>query len=114
KYSSTGISLLAVPGEAGKHLVVADSDEHDEEGHIIEDSETRIKMVQKRLLNKLPLIKDEIEAPLLYGDPSPKIVLVGHGSTYGVIKEVVDTIPKEKKAAMLHFSQIFPLPKLDR
>jgi len=26
-----------------------------------------------------------------------------------VIKEVVDTIPKDKKAAMLHFSQIYPL-----
>lgn len=114
KYSNTGISLLAVPGEAGKHLVVADSDEHDEEGHIIEDSETRIKMVQKRLLKKLPFIKKEIEAPLLYGDPSPKIVLVGHGSTYGVIKEVVDTIPKDKKVAMMHFSQIYPLSERDR
>lgn len=114
KYSDTGISLLAVPGEAGKHLVVTDSDEHDEEGHIIEDSETRIKMVQKRLLKKLPLIKKEIEAPLLYGDPSPKIVLAGHGSTYGVIKEVVDTVSKDQKVAMMHFSQIYPLSERDR
>ncbi len=72
KYTDTGISPLAVPGESGKHLVVADSDEHDEEGHIIEDGETRIKMVQKRLLKKMPLIRKEIEAPLLYGDSSPK------------------------------------------
>jgi len=114
KYSDTGISLLAVPGEAGKHLVVTDSDEHDEEGHIIEDSETRIKMVQKRLLKKLPLIKKEIEAPFLYGDPSPKIVLAGHGSTYGVIKEVVDTVSKDQKVAMMHFSQIYPLSERDR
>jgi 2-oxoglutarate ferredoxin oxidoreductase subunit alpha len=83
KYSDTGISPLAIPGEAGIHLVVVDSDEHDEEGHIIEDSETRIKMVQKRLLKKLPLINKEIEAPLLYGHASPKVVLIGHGSTYG-------------------------------
>ena len=114
KYSDTGVSPFAVPGESGKHIVVADSDEHDEEGHIIEDSETRIKMVQKRLLKKLPLIKKEIEAPILYGDPSPKIVLVGHGSTYGVIKEVVDTISKDQKVAMMHFSQIYPLPEQDR
>ena len=111
KYSETGISPLAVPGEAGRHLVVADSDEHDEEGHIIEDSETRIKMVQKRLLKKLPLIKKEIEPPLLYGDSSPKVVLIGHGSTYGVIKEVVDTHSREQKVAMMHFSQIYPLPE---
>jgi len=114
KYSETGISLLAVPGESGKHLVVADSDEHDEEGHIIEDAETRIEMVRKRLLKKLPLIKKEIEAPLLYGDPSPEIVLVGHGSTYGVIKEVVDILSRDRKVAMMHFSQVYPLPERDR
>lgn len=114
KFTDTGVSPLAIPGESGKHLVVADSDEHDEEGHIIEDGETRNKMVQKRLLKKLPLIKKEIGAPLLYGDSSPKIVLVGHGSTYGVIKEVVDTIPKDKKVAMLHFSQIYPFPDIDK
>lgn len=112
--SETGISLLAVPGEAGKHLVVTDSDEHDEEGHIIEDAETRIEMVRKRLLKKMPLIRKEIEAPLLYGAPSPKVVLVGHGSTYGVMKEVVDLFSGEQEIAMLHFSQVYPLPERDR
>lgn len=114
KYSDTGISLLAVPGESGEHLVVADSDEHDEEGHIIENAETRIKMTRKRLQKKLPLIKSEIEAPLLYGDPSPEIVLLGHGSTYGVIKEMVDILSKDRKIAMMHFSQVYPLPERDR
>jgi 2-oxoglutarate ferredoxin oxidoreductase subunit alpha len=114
RYTDTGISPLAIPGEAGKHLVVADSDEHDEEGHIIEDAETRIKMVQKRLLKKLPQIKKEIETPLLYGDSSPEIVLVGHGSTYGVMKEIVDIYSKDRKIAMMHFSQIYPFPELDR
>jgi 2-oxoglutarate ferredoxin oxidoreductase subunit alpha len=111
KLTDTGISPLAIPGECGKHLVVADSDEHSEEGHIIEDGETRNKMVEKRLLKKLPLIRKEIESPLLYGNPSPKIVLVGHGSTYGVIKEIVDSAPENKKVAMLHFSQLTPLPE---
>ncbi|MPN22211.1 hypothetical protein SDC9_169594 [bioreactor metagenome] len=114
KYTETGISPLAIPGEAGKHLVVADSDEHDEEGHIIEDSETRIRMVQKRLLKKLPQIKKEIEAPLLYGDSAPEIVIVGHGSTYGVIKEIVDIYSKDRRIAMLHFSQIYPFPELEK
>ncbi|MDM7919316.1 MAG: 2-oxoacid:acceptor oxidoreductase subunit alpha, partial [Methanosarcina sp.] len=114
RYTDTGISPLAIPGEAGKHLVVADSDEHDEEGHIIEDAETRIKMVQKRLLKKLPQIKKEIEVPLLYGDSSPEIVLVGHGSTYGVMKEIVDIYSKDRKIATVHFSQIYPFPELDR
>ena len=73
-FTETGVSPLAVPGES-KHLVVTDSDEHDEEGHIIEDAETRIKMVNKRLFKKLTHIKQEIEPPLLYGNSSPDIVL---------------------------------------
>jgi 2-oxoglutarate ferredoxin oxidoreductase subunit alpha len=88
-FTQTGVSPLGVPGDA-KHLVVTDSDEHDEEGHIVEDAETRIKMMDKRLFKKLPLIRQEIEPPVLYGNSQPDIVLVGWGSTYGVIKEVVD------------------------
>lgn len=113
-FSETGISPLAVPGEAGKYLVVTDSDEHDEAGHLIEDAWTRVEMVKKRLLKKMPLLRKEIEAPLLYGASSPKIVLLGHGSTYGVLKEVVDILSKEKEIAMLHFSQLYPLPEREK
>ena len=41
-FTDNGVSPLAVPGDA-KHVVVTDSDEHDEEGHIIEDAETRVE-----------------------------------------------------------------------
>ena len=85
------MSPLGVPGDA-RHVVVTDSDEHGEEGHIIEDAETRIKMVQKRLFKKLPLIRQEIAQPILYGDDKPDIVIVGWGSTYGVMKEAVDAL----------------------
>lgn len=108
-FTESGVSPLAVPAEA-KHLVVTDSDEHDEEGHIVEDAETRIKMVNKRLFKKLPLIRQEIEPPLFYGHHEPDIVLAGWGSTFGVIKEVVNALSKESKAAMLHFSNIYPFP----
>ena len=92
-FTETGVSPLGIPGDS-KHLVVTDSDEHDEEGHIVEDSETRIKMVQKRLFKKLSLIQQEMEPPTFYGDSSPEIVIVGWGSTYGVLKEVVDALSK--------------------
>jgi 2-oxoglutarate ferredoxin oxidoreductase subunit alpha len=108
-YTDTGITPLAVPGES-KHVVVADSDEHDEEGHIDEDAGTRMRMVEKRLLKKMPLINEEILPPLLYGHQKPEIVLVGWGSTYGVIKEVVDRLSKDKAVAMLHFSELYPFP----
>ena len=59
-FSESGVSPLAVPGDAG-HVVVVDSDEHDEEGHPVEDAATRIRMVEKRLFKKLPLIRSEID-----------------------------------------------------
>ena len=108
-FTETGISPLGVPGDS-RNLVVTDSDEHNEEGHIIEDAETRIKMVQKRLLKKLPLIKQEIEPPSLYGSSQPEILIAGWGSTYGVMKEVVDALSRGKNIALLHFSEIYPFP----
>ncbi len=106
-FTENGVSPLAVPGDA-KHLVVTDSDEHDEEGHIVEDADARIKMVQKRLLKKIPLIRQEMSQPILYGDDKPDIVIVGWGSTYGVMKEVVDRL--SPGIALLHFSEIYPFP----
>ncbi|MBI4688145.1 MAG: 2-oxoacid:acceptor oxidoreductase subunit alpha [Nitrospirae bacterium] len=108
-FTETGVTPFAIPG-ASRHLVVTDSDEHDEEGHIVEDVETRIKMVQKRLLRKLPLLRDEISPPILYGDEKPEIVIVGWGSNFGIIKEAVDELAKTKSISMLHFSELFPFP----
>jgi 2-oxoglutarate ferredoxin oxidoreductase subunit alpha len=108
-FTGSGISPLAVPGDA-PHVVVTDSDEHDEEGHMVEDAETRIKMMYKRLFKKLPMIRSEIEPPLLYGHNNPDVALAGWGSTYGVMKEAVDRLQNECKIAMLHFSEIYPFP----
>jgi 2-oxoglutarate ferredoxin oxidoreductase subunit alpha len=112
-FTESGVTPLGVPGD-GRHLVVTDSDEHSEEGHIVEDAETRIKMLDKRLFRKLPLIRNEIAPPALYGDRKPDIVVAGWGSTYGVLKEAVDTVSKEKSIALLHFSEICPFPSTDR
>jgi 2-oxoglutarate/2-oxoacid ferredoxin oxidoreductase subunit alpha len=111
-YTENGVSPLAVPGDS-HHLVVVDSDEHDEEGHIVEDGETRKRMVEKRLLRKLPLIRREIAPPTLHGDRDPEVVLVGFGSTYGVIREVVDELAGSRRVAMLHFSEVYPVPLTD-
>jgi 2-oxoglutarate ferredoxin oxidoreductase subunit alpha len=108
-FTETGISPLGVSGDS-RNLVVTDSDEHNEEGHIIEDAETRVKMVNKRLFKKLPLIRQEIEPPSLYGSSQPGIVVAGWGSTYGVMREVVDVLSRSKNMAMLHFSEIYPFP----
>ena len=61
KVTESGISPRALPGQ-GKALVVTDSDEHDEAGHMIEDAATRNAQVQKRL-RKLNGLRREIAAP---------------------------------------------------
>ncbi len=108
-FTETGVSPLAIPGDA-PYLVVTDSDEHDEQGHIVEDAETRIKMVEKRYLRKMPLIREEIEPPLLYGSGDPEITLVCWGSNFGVVKEAVDELSSRHRVAMLHFSELYPFP----
>ncbi|NOZ69289.1 MAG: 2-oxoacid:acceptor oxidoreductase subunit alpha [Deferribacteres bacterium] len=108
-FTDSGVSPLAVPGDA-EHVVVTDSDEHDEEGHITEDAETRVKMLRKRLFKKLPLIRQEMEPPIFYGDDNPRVVIAGWGSTYGVMKEAVDLLSGDMSIGMLHFSAICPFP----
>lgn len=111
-YTDTGVSPLGVPGEA-RHMVVVDSDEHDEEGHIVEDAGTRMRMVEKRLHRKMPLIRQEIAPPVLYGDSNPEIVIVCWGSMYGVTREAVDALSQKRSIAMLHFSELYPFPSTD-
>jgi 2-oxoglutarate ferredoxin oxidoreductase subunit alpha len=112
-FTESGVSPLAVPGDA-KHLVVTDSDEHDEDGHIVEDAETRIKMVDKRFFRKFPLMQAEVAPPFLYGDHHPDIVITGWGSLYGLMREAVDELSQSYGIAMLHFSELFPFPGTDR
>lgn len=111
-FTGSGISPMGVPGDS-ENLVIADSDEHDEDGHIIEDAETRNRMVQKRLFAKMPLIRQEIGPPVFYGISQPEILICGWGSTYGVMKEVVEILKKDTAIAMLHFSEIYPFPSVD-
>lgn len=108
-FTDTGVSPMAAPG-LSNHLVITDSDEHDQDGHLIEDALTRNLMVDKRLLKKMPLLRAEIDPPLLYGDEDPEIVITGWGSTYGVMKDAVDTLRGSERVAMLHFSQVYPFP----
>lgn len=101
-----GISPRGIPG-FGDGLVVVDSDEHDEEGHITEDLNLRTKMVEKRL-KKLEGIKKEVVPPELIGPSDYKILVIGWGSTYGPIKEALDKL-KSNEIAFLYFKQVYPL-----
>ena len=70
-------------------------------------------MMNKRLFKKLPLIREHIAPPEFYGSEEPEILLVGWGSTYGILKEIVDELIQSGKIALMHFIEIYPLPETD-
>ncbi len=106
KLAKNGISPRGLPGY-GDGFVCIDSDEHDEDGRITEDMNTRKKMVEKRL-KKYSEIKKEIIPPDLNGEKDNKILVIGWGSTYYIIKEALGNIDN-KEIAHLHFKQVYPL-----
>ncbi len=105
--TESGISPRGIPG-FGEGLVAADSHEHDEEGHISEDLHyMRIKMVEKRL-TKLKLLENDVILPELIGSETYKILLIGWGSTFHLIKEAMELLG-ERDISFLHFKQVYPL-----
>lgn len=102
-----GISPRGIPG-FGDGLVVVDSDEHDEEGHITENLPLRAKMVEKRFYKKLEGIQKDVVPPELIGSSDYDILVVGWGSTYGIIKEALDNLKKDNMS-ILYFKQVYPL-----
>jgi 2-oxoglutarate ferredoxin oxidoreductase subunit alpha len=108
--TKSGISPRLLPGNP-KHTVMADSHEHDEIASIIEDSEMRILMHDKRL-RKLETLKTELTEPEYFGNSDANTVLIGWGSTKGLLRELAqDPILQSKGVASLVFSDIFPLPQ---
>ena len=101
-----GISPRSIPG-FGDGLVCVDSDEHDEEGHITENLDLRVKMVNKRL-KKLDLMKQEAIPPELIGAQNYRTLVIGWGSTYNAIREAMDGLERDD-LAFLHFKQVYPL-----
>ncbi|MCE4624033.1 MAG: 2-oxoacid:acceptor oxidoreductase subunit alpha [Caldisphaeraceae archaeon] len=88
-------------------------DEHDEEGHIIEDPINRLEMHELRM-KKLEIAHQEIpqeERAVLYGS-GEDFLLVGWGSTKGVALEAIELLKREGyKGAYLHLRVFEPFPK---
>jgi 2-oxoglutarate ferredoxin oxidoreductase subunit alpha len=106
--TGNGISPRGIPGYGSGH-VCADSDEHDEGGHITEDLDLRVRMVDKRL-KKFAAIKPDIIAPKLVGGSNFRTLVVCWGSTFNTVCEAVAAL-EEKDVAVLHFSWLFPFPE---
>ncbi len=104
--SKNGISPRGIPGY-GKGLIVVDSDEHDEEGHITESRTVRVNMVNKRLKKMDALVKAALP-PKWIGPKDCETLVICWGSTVHIAEEAVRNIGKGKMA-LLYFNQVYPL-----
>src|SRR5215203_3778816 len=90
-------------------------DEHTEEGHITEDPEMRLKMMNKRM-SKLDVALNEIsneDKAISYGedDPLMGLTIISWGSTKGAILDAMDRLSYEgKKIKFVQVRLIHPFP----
>ena len=103
--TASGISPRGIPGY-GKGLICVDSDEHDLAGHITEDLDLRVKMVDKRL-HKLEALKEEIIKPELRPDENYKNLVICWGSTYNIVREALEQLGRDDTSLL--YKQVYPL-----
>lgn len=102
-----GISPRGICGH-GAGLVVVDSDEHDEAGHITENLDLRTRMVEKRLA-KGKLLEAAVVEPTLWPHTEYRTLVLCWGSTLPIVQDAL-TVLGQNDVSLLHFSQVFPLP----
>jgi len=109
KLTEDGISPRLVPGRCGTQLVIVDSDEHTEDGHITEAADVRIAMTKKRM-QRLELLKQEAQEPWFFGQTDPEILLLAWGSIAGPMREAIERLQEDYSIGALIFGDIYPLP----
>lgn len=107
KLTDDGVSPRMVPGR-GTSQVCMTGDEHDETGHVTEDPELRVKMVDKRW-KKLELIDTQaFKSDIQSGADT---VVIGWGVTFGVIREAVEKMRENgEKVSSVHLTRLWPFP----
>jgi 2-oxoglutarate ferredoxin oxidoreductase subunit alpha len=107
-WSDDGLSPMAMPGKS-KHLVYADSDEHDELGHITESAEVSDRMVKKRMA-KLATIEGAAWGHEVEGELDGRALVVSWGSTYETVREALGLLAEEgRPVAHVHLRWLWPL-----
>ncbi len=103
--SADGISPRS-PAGVGNH-VLANSDEHNEQGYSCETSENRIAQMNKRMQKLETCRAKSMPKPTLYGPSKADVTVVGWGSTKGAVLEVLKNMPKVN---FLHVTWMSPFP----
>ena len=105
---ASGISPRFFPGST-ESLVMASGNEHSEDGHMSEAVDDRNAMVNKRA-RKAKGMLSEMRAPKIYHGNAGTL-LVGWGSTEGILKEAADLLCANAiDAGYAHFCDIWPFP----
>lgn len=104
----TGISKRPIPGQKGGMYTLTGL-AHDEESHVAYDPSINQRAAEHRS-RKLAALGKTLKPPVVNGDPSGDLLLVGWGSTQGAIEEAVERA-REKGAnvSSLHIHFLSPL-----
>jgi 2-oxoglutarate ferredoxin oxidoreductase subunit alpha len=106
-FTKDGVSPRALPGSNGITFH-SGSDEHNEYGEICEDSENRVKMMNKRLKKEQSMLPS-IPKPVIYGHPNADITLISWGSTKWAAIEATEILASHDILAnVMHFNYIYP------
>ncbi|MBI4079309.1 MAG: 2-oxoacid:acceptor oxidoreductase subunit alpha [Candidatus Levybacteria bacterium] len=97
-----GISPRSLPGQQGG-IGLTGSDEHDEHGLYNEESEVRIKMMDKRF-KKLEMATAEISQPVMHGSKEAPLTIFAFGSTKLPLLEAMQWLAKEN--ILVNFVQV--------
>ncbi|MBM2810758.1 MAG: 2:oxoacid-ferredoxin oxidoreductase, fused alpha and gamma subunit [Chloroflexi bacterium] len=112
-FTENGVSPRSFPGEEGG-IFWSTSDEHDPRGHITEDAENRILMMEKRM-GKLDLAASEIPGGRkisVYGPADADVTLVGWGSVKGSVLDAIELLAEEDgvRASFVQIRLLKPFP----
>jgi 2-oxoglutarate ferredoxin oxidoreductase subunit alpha len=113
KFTESGISPRVLLGtKNGIHWYTGD--EHNEFGHISEESSNRTMMVEKRM-KKLEMIEKDVpieEKVNFFGDKNAKNLIVSWGSPKGAILEALNRLADEGfSLGFIQVRMVHPLPK---
>jgi len=111
-YNETGVSPRVLLGtKNGIHWYTGD--EHDEFGHISEEPNTRIKMMEKRMakLETVDKVVPVSERVNFFGDPEARNMIVSWGSPKGAVIEALNQLSLEGfSLGFLQIRMVHPLP----
>jgi 2-oxoglutarate ferredoxin oxidoreductase subunit alpha len=105
----TGIARRFVPGQPhGMHTVTGLA--HDRASKVAYDPAINEEGLRARSL-KLATLQKTLRTPPVFGDPEGDLLVIGWGSTQGVIEEAVERVRAEGlKVSSLHLRFIQPMP----